>query len=48
MIRHLTSHLAITPTPGAGKTIQAQLPCWRGPVAPGPMRPEEQADLRSR
>ncbi|MFF8790121.1 ATP-binding protein [Streptomyces sp. NPDC015125] len=26
MIRHLTSHLTITPAPGAGKTIQARLP----------------------
>ncbi|GFE23657.1 ATP-binding protein [Streptomyces nigrescens] len=26
MIRHLTSHLTITPAPGAGKTIRAQLP----------------------
>ncbi|QIY56356.1 ATP-binding protein [Streptomyces sp. RPA4-5] len=26
MIRHLTSHLAITPAPGTGKTIHAQLP----------------------
>lgn len=25
MIRHLTSHLAVTPAPGAGKAIQAQL-----------------------
>ncbi|MEU8994110.1 ATP-binding protein [Streptomyces caniferus] len=25
MIRHLTSHLAITPVPGTGKTIHAQL-----------------------
>ncbi|GAA5615584.1 ATP-binding protein [Streptomyces platensis] len=26
MIRHLTRHLTITPAPGAGKTIHAQLP----------------------
>ncbi|MGY5127855.1 ATP-binding protein [Streptomyces nigrescens] len=26
MVRHLTSHLAIAPAPGTGKTIYAQLP----------------------
>lgn len=26
MIRHLTSHLTITPAPGTGKTIHAQFP----------------------
>ncbi|MFH8574181.1 ATP-binding protein [Streptomyces sp. NPDC017993] len=29
MVRHLTSHLTITPGPGAGKTIHAQLPRLR-------------------
>ncbi|MFF1595254.1 ATP-binding protein [Streptomyces sp. NPDC058286] len=28
MVRHLTSHLTITPGPGPGKTIHAQLPRW--------------------